>query len=172
MYINPAKVQTSSALGLKKKKTADPATRTLLTRMQSRFTDTATVYIWGCMYYGNDREKSHFLQGRNTSGCCYESCFSFLFCVKMKKTVLPKNPFTKSQRNTSGLTFSPTKKIPRLFSDSQTVVSNKFISHACMQYCICRMRYNIYRMHHMRYCICRINIYPTLTNLFIPHHLR
>jgi hypothetical protein len=34
--------------------------------------------------------------------------------------------------DTLGQVFSPTGKIPRLFSDSQTVISNKFVSNARM----------------------------------------
>ncbi len=62
-----------------------------------------------------------------------ESCFSFVFCAKMKKTVLKKNPFTNVMKKHASKIFSPAGKTTRLFSDSQTVVSFlRFLSHARM----------------------------------------
>ena len=47
----------------------------------------------------------------------------FFFVPKRKKTVRKTNPFANVVKKHVGQVFSPARKNPRLFSDSQTVVS-------------------------------------------------
>ncbi len=90
----------------------------------------------------------------------------FFFVGKQKNSADIKSVRKCGEEIRLALLSVPPEKNPGLFSDSQTVVSNKFISHARSIYRICRMRCRICRiccMRKMQYRICRIDI---LSNAF------